>query len=563
MISDYDAVIVGGGPGGAVCAAALAGGGRRVLLLEQAAGPREHVGESLSPSAWHAAMQLGVSAELRDAGFAPKFGATFDWGDDQRPWTVGYPAIGEAPSAYQVRRAEFDAILLKAASAAGAQVRLGWRADQVIHSDGQPAGVLAIAPDGERVRLTAPWVVDASGAPGLLGASLGRDAGPADLDNTAIWGYWRREGESPRGACANSLLVGRKESCFWYYPLDNRAGLASVGVVVAGGAGGRPQGDLEEFYRTQVSSCPELLNVLTGAVLDGPVTVGDARAYASKRMAGPGWFLVGDAACFVDALLTPGVQLAVTHGTLAAQCLQTILDAPAAQDAVFDLYDQVVRREYETFIRLSRNMYGAARVAAQPPEASGGPPARGPLAEPNGQFAFLSLISGLSKTDLAMRLGGYMGLRKAAAERGGAPVVLGEKEGFAFLSWLFHTEVLAAERAARITGELSDDCVLRPAPGAVIADEAFVPADGARALAHRTAARNRLGDRFEATPELVTLFAVLGTGCPYAKALSRFGEALALPDGECQSRFRDWIELLADHALVEWEPAGEGIECAA
>jgi flavin-dependent dehydrogenase len=559
VTGDRDAIVIGGGPGGAACAATLARGGRRVLLLEQARSARDHVGESLSPSAWLAAERFGVSEELRSAGFAPKLGATFAWGDDPYPWTVAYPMVGEQPSAYQVRRAEFDSILLGAATAAGAEVRHGWRAQEITYSSGRPSGVLATSSDGEPVRLTAPWVVDASGAPGLLSADLERLPGPAELDNTAIWGYWRRSEESPLNGCANSLLVGRQDCCIWYYPLDERAGLVSVGVVVRGGARQELALGMEDFYLGEVGSCAELRPVLSGAVLAGQVQAGDARAYASPRMAGPGWFLVGDAACFVDALLTPGVQLAIQQGTLAAQCLLTIFERSAAQAQALELYDHVVRREYETFVWLSRNMYSAAGPAREP----GKPPGQAPVPEANGQFALLSLVSGLPRTELAVRLGAYMSLRHAAAQRAGTSVVLGEKEGFAFLGWLFHQDNLASERAGLIAGELDESCVLRPAPGVAVGDEAFVPADGAQTLRYRTAVRNRLGDRFEATKELVTVLGVLGTGCTYAEARRRFCQASATADDAGDVGFRDWIELLADNALLEWKPAGEGTACAA
>ena len=553
MTTSSDVIVIGGGPGGASCATALARAGNRVILLEKASFPRDHVGESLSPSVLEAVRHLGTEQDVRAAGFAPKAGATFAWGSDPSPWTVGYPPAN-GPSAYQVRRAEFDVILLQAATAAGADVRLGWQVDNVEPPSAVPAGVVAADPDGRKVRLTAPWVVDASGAPGLLlSRGLGRIGGPAELNRVAMWGHWRL-GRRPGGTNGEtSLLIGRREACLWYYPLDDQCRLASIGVLVRGRDTKHLPADPTELYRSAVGSSPELAPLIDGAVLEGGVHTADVFASASMRMAGNGWFLVGDAAFFVDSLLTPGIQLAIQSGLLAAQCLQTIIRQPEAKTAALDLYERVLRREYETFTWLCRNLYGAADTALPPSF-----PGRPQPPETDGMFAFLSLIAGLPKADLAARLGGYMGTRAKAAARGGLRVIPGEKEGFAFLSWLRHQDRLARARAERITSELDERSTLLPAPGAAIAEELFVPAADARVLTARTAVRNRLGDRFEATPGLVALLETLGSECPYEKAMSRFCAATD-GDGECRSSFADWIKLLADYGIVEWRAARQGI----
>lgn len=559
MTTKWDAIVIGGGPGGSACATTLARCGHRALLLEKASFPRQHIGESLSPSAWEAAEALGVSDELRAAGFAPKSGATFRWGDDPGPWTVSYPPRAGQPAAYQVRRSEFDDILLHAAARAGAEVRQGWRVNEIIYDGERPTGISCTSPRGQAERLTAPWVVDASGAPGLLNQLLGHVPGPPELENMALWGYWARDGASPADGSASSLLVGRGDTCFWYLPLDSESRLASAGIVVRPGGRHQLRNDPAGFYHHGIASCDALGPLLSGAFLTGPVQAADARAYASRQMAGPGWFLVGDAAWFVDPLLTPGVQIALEHGTLAAQALHTILGQPGAQAQALDFYDRTCRRQYETFVRLSSNMYDAAgragRNGAQATQARPGAP------EADGQFAFLSLIAGLPRTELAAALGAYIGLRKGAAAHGGAPVALGEKEGFAFLSWRFHQGALARARAERITSELEETSVLQPAEGTAIGDEVFMPSGGSDTLAIRRAVANRLGDRFAATSALVTLFSLLREGCPYTEAQRRFCAAMAIPAGPGRAAFRHWIEMLADHALIEWRAASGERSC--
>lgn len=524
-----------------------------MILLDKASFPRPHAGESLTPSVLDAVKHLGADQKVRAAGFAPKTGATFAWGNDESPWTVGY-AASDGPPAYQVRRPEFDTILLQAAIAAGADVRLGWRAEDVEPTSGRPAGVAAAAPDGRQVRLTAPWVVDASGAAGLLSRRLGRTGGPADLDRIAMWGYWRLNGRSAETSSETTLFVGRPGGCLWHHPLDDRCGLASVGLVVRAGDARHLLSDPSaDFYRSAVSSCQELAPRMTGAVLEGGVHAADASAFASRRMAGSGWFLVGDAAFFVDSILTPGVQVAIESGLLAAQCLQTIIGQPESEAAALDLYERVLRRDYETYTWLCRNLYRAADTA-HGASVPGGPPSP----ETNAQLAFLSLITGLQKSELARPLSAYMGMRAKAAARSGQPMAFGEKEGFGFLSWLRHQDAPAQGRANGITPEPDQDCMLLPATGAAIAEELFVPSAAAQVLTSQLAVRNSQGDRFEATPELVTLFQILGDECPFEKAMWDFCSVADGHPGDCRSRFANWIRLLADCGLIEWKPAARG-----
>ena len=47
---EFDVIVIGGGPAGAVVASLLALANRRVLVIERDIHPRDHVGESLTPS---------------------------------------------------------------------------------------------------------------------------------------------------------------------------------------------------------------------------------------------------------------------------------------------------------------------------------------------------------------------------------------------------------------------------------------------------------------------------------------------------------------------------------
>ena len=110
----YDVVVVGGGPGGSTTGAFLAKAGWRVLLFEREVFPRFHVGESLLPATLPILERLGVLKTIAERGFQLKIGATFHDQESGFEHTFHFLRGKPWPSyAYQVPRAEFDAVLLE------------------------------------------------------------------------------------------------------------------------------------------------------------------------------------------------------------------------------------------------------------------------------------------------------------------------------------------------------------------------------------------------------------------------------------------------------------------
>ena len=105
-----EVLVIGGGPAGSTISALLAQQGRDVVLLEKSRHPRFHIGESLLPLNLDLFRRLGVAEEVAAIGM-PKYGVEFvSPKSDQTTMLEFSDALDKGfPSAYQVRRSDFDA----------------------------------------------------------------------------------------------------------------------------------------------------------------------------------------------------------------------------------------------------------------------------------------------------------------------------------------------------------------------------------------------------------------------------------------------------------------------
>jgi tryptophan halogenase len=110
--SSYDVFVLGGGPAGSTIAALLAERGWNVAIVEKEHHPRFHIGESLLPLNMPLLEHLGVYGEVKRIGM-PKYGAEFNSPEHGPPVTFDFSRAWDKtyPSAFEVRRSEFDEIL--------------------------------------------------------------------------------------------------------------------------------------------------------------------------------------------------------------------------------------------------------------------------------------------------------------------------------------------------------------------------------------------------------------------------------------------------------------------
>ena len=287
----YEIIVVGAGPAGSAAAALFARQGRRVLLLDKARFPRpKPCAEYLSPGAVDVLQRLGALEPIEKSG--------------QRRWLRGMQVVapngdrhlvqyadaaGEPRRSLSMARPVLDMLLLEVARASGAEVREGCRVSAAWQEDGRVRGV--VGPGGERMQ--ADLVVGADGLRSVVAGSLG-------LQRTLGWP--RRLGLVAHYADVDwpeecgQMLVG-KRGYVGAAPLDGN-GLVTVGLVCH-----LPRGRLGSAaaaLEAGLADCPELARRLRGGRRVSNVTGIGPMARAARRLVGPGFALLGDAAGFFD-----------------------------------------------------------------------------------------------------------------------------------------------------------------------------------------------------------------------------------------------------------------------
>jgi flavin-dependent dehydrogenase len=355
-----DVLVIGGGPGGSTAASLLAEQGYRVVLLEKSRHPRFHIGESLLPANLPIMERLGVAGRVRAIGME-KWGAEFVSPDDGRRQEFQFGRAWDKSLAlsYQVRRSQFDEILIRRAGELGATVIEGCRAREVECLDGAATGgrgsggaarqvrVLAEHEDGRRESWVADYVIDASGRDTVLGNQLRAKRRNKRHNSAALYAHFagaRRDCGKREG---NITIFWFEHGWFWFIPLAD--GATSIGAVVWPHYMKSRSTPVREFFLATIAKCPPLAERLSAATLVSEVEATGNYSYACDHSHGANYLLVGDAYSFIDPVFSSGVMLAMNSGMAAAQAIHTCLTQPSASRAALERFGRVSRHGPKAF----------------------------------------------------------------------------------------------------------------------------------------------------------------------------------------------------------------------
>ena len=334
-----DVIVVGGGPGGSTAAWRLALAGARPVVLDAAVFPRLKVCAGWVTTA--ALADLELDPEKYPLTIQP-FAAcalAFDGARHETRW--------RQPASYGILRREFDHYLLERAAAAGADVRAGVRVTgavvtgdtvRVTTDRGTFEARAVIGAGGHRCPIARAFG-DVSEREEVVAAQESETCLPADRAAAL--------GDSPELYVEPDL-----RGYGWYFP---KGDWINIGVGCTGAGDGSLPRRRDALLATLRAS-GRLPADLALAPFKGHAYV--VRRQAPRRVNGPRFCLVGDAAGLARDLSGEGIGPAIRSGRLAAAATMAFLNDGTSLEG----YAAEVRRLYG---RGERGWLGR-RIAALP-----------------------------------------------------------------------------------------------------------------------------------------------------------------------------------------------------
>src|SRR6266581_1555698 len=332
-----DVLISGGGPGGAATAMFLVREGIKPIILEQEAFPRFHIGESNTGESGQVLRRLGFEAEMVKREHPVKHGVKVFGTSGQNSWFVPVSARDKEwnlslSTTWQVRRSDFDAMMLKEAETRGATVVRGTATKPLLGEDGAVRGVRVRWADGKSEDIETQVVLDCSGQGTFLANQ--RVTGPKYLGNydkqvaffSQVTGTVRGSGTSGEEFKDNTLIFyAKKFHWAWFIPLDKD--VVSVGMVTPNEDFLAKKQTPEEFFRNELYDInPEIRNRIPELNLVEKVHVIPNYSYQVRGFCGKGFICIGDAHRFIDPIFSFGLTVTMREAEFAAPLVRQFLE---------------------------------------------------------------------------------------------------------------------------------------------------------------------------------------------------------------------------------------------
>ena len=414
-IESYDIAVIGAGPIGLLYASwiKLARPQSRIIVLERSHTPTHKIGESTLSGFCKALRSVGIHQEVLSKLFFPKNGLGFFNIDETVSNITAAPEyiLETFDETFQIERRVLETLLIANAKHLGINVLQGARVNIKRSTLDANGSQLVYQSQQREHRISVKLLVDATGPASTLAKHLGLHTKTNNtFQNNAVWGYfknvkrldsldsWPALAQFSRDEYTQHLCF--KEGWLWYIPLVSwqnatdkllASGLeqllshnstmlnqeelrqvlgyqtediVSIGLVL--------RDDRDQVFQQQGAKAafqhyadqyPAIAQLLEGATLVNDyyghhdyLSRANIRSH-SQQMSGDGWMMIGDAAFFVDPLISPGLTGGVATAYFAAQESLQVIDGAQATQAQFTRYERFAHQLHEALERDNQLVY--------------------------------------------------------------------------------------------------------------------------------------------------------------------------------------------------------------
>jgi len=332
MDEKCDVVIVGSRLAGAAAAVPLASAGCRVVVLDRSRFPSNQLSTHLLfPAGVHELKRIGALEGILANDPVRSPWVSFQVGE-KIELSERWRASGPIDYCLCVPRTIQDLELVRAARAAGADVREKHRLVRVLWRGGRAAGVRYADPTGQEHDIYAKLVVGADGRRSTVASEVGAFRPYRASRNGR--GLVFRYGRDP----LVGTRAGRTIYQFWegdslgfLFPSTPR-GTALMLFMGAADEVHRAKADPDGYWAEKLACHPRMAQRVEGMTDLTPLLTTNQTSAYFRASSGPGWVLIGDAGHFKDPVIGQGQRDAMWSGRVLAESVADLLDDPAELD---------------------------------------------------------------------------------------------------------------------------------------------------------------------------------------------------------------------------------------
>ena len=342
---NVDVLVIGAGPAGAVAAAYLNKNNCKVLVLEKEQFPRFVIGESLLPQCMEHLDEVGFLPNIKKHGFQLKTGAAFYKGDERMEFLFDDQFTKGWTWTWQVKRAEFDKILIDTAIEQGVTVKFKCEVKNVCCSKDKQVIIYTDA-SGNTHTVESKFIIDASGYGRVLPRFFNLEE-PVDTPLRGAVFCHIKDCKRTSKAGENIFIHSFNNNSAWIWAIPFSDQTTSVGVV----------GDAALVETLAANNGEEFLNHirnfkdLNGRFENEELIFQPRKiigyAARAKQLFGEGFVLCGNSTEFLDPIFSSGVTLATGSGLKAAKL--TLRQLNGEEIDWETEYEEVLRKGIDVF----------------------------------------------------------------------------------------------------------------------------------------------------------------------------------------------------------------------